>query len=77
MSSFCASKSISTDPAYKAECLKAAQSLADELVSLGFDARVAPATGHPFVVAHHDGAKRGRAARALFTAIMMCSRLIR
>ncbi|MGY6662394.1 MAG: hypothetical protein ACXIVO_08745, partial [Glycocaulis sp.] len=49
-------KSISTDPAYKADCLQAAQSLADELSALGFDARVAPAIGHPFVVAHHEGA---------------------
>jgi acetylornithine deacetylase/succinyl-diaminopimelate desuccinylase-like protein len=49
-------RSISTDPAYKADCLKAAESLAAELNGLGFDARVAPTTGHPMVVAHHDGA---------------------
>jgi acetylornithine deacetylase/succinyl-diaminopimelate desuccinylase-like protein len=29
--------------------------LADELTSLGFEARVAPTQGHPMVVAHHDG----------------------
>lgn len=47
--------SISTDPAYAAQCLTAAQQLADELTTLGFDARVAPTPGHPMVVAHHDG----------------------
>lgn len=47
--------SISTDPAYAADCRAAAQQLADELASLGFDARVAPTPGHPMVVAHHDG----------------------
>lgn len=47
--------SISTDPAYAADCQKAAQLLADELAGLGFAARVAPTPGHPMVVAHHDG----------------------
>jgi acetylornithine deacetylase/succinyl-diaminopimelate desuccinylase-like protein len=48
-------ESVSTDPAYAPECQKAAQLLADELTSLGFDARVAQTPGHPMVVAHHDG----------------------
>ena len=48
-------QSISTDPAYAEQCLKAAQQLADELTGLGFEARVAPTPGHPMVVAHHDG----------------------
>lgn len=47
--------SVSTDPAYADQCLRAAQLLADELAGLGFDARVAPTPGHPMVVAHHDG----------------------
>ncbi|MDV3458360.1 M20/M25/M40 family metallo-hydrolase [Sphingomonas sp. HF-S4] len=47
--------SISTDPAYAEQCLAAAQVLTDELVALGFEARVAPTPGHPMVVAHHDG----------------------
>ncbi|MBA15180.1 MAG: hypothetical protein CMN73_02365 [Sphingomonas sp.] len=47
--------SISTDPAHKDDCLRAAQSQADELSELGFTARVAPTEGHPMVVAHHDG----------------------
>ena len=47
--------SISTDPAYAAQCRAAAQTLCDELTDLGFTARVAPTPGHPMVVAHHDG----------------------
>ncbi|WP_020592922.1 dipeptidase [Kiloniella laminariae] len=45
-------ESISTDPAYKAECLRAAQWLERELKSLQFDASVRPTPGHPMVVAH-------------------------
>ncbi|QRM53741.1 dipeptidase [Sinorhizobium sp. BG8] len=48
-------KSISTDPAYGAECRKAAEWLVAELRSLGFDAAVRETPGHPMVVAHHDG----------------------
>ncbi len=48
-------KSISTDPAYTDDCRKAAEYLVDDLVSIGFEARVADTTGHPMVVAHHDG----------------------
>ncbi len=50
-------KSISTDPAYKAECRRAAEWLVTELRSLGFDATVRDTAGHPMVVAHHAGAK--------------------
>jgi len=52
----CRIKSISTDPAYKEECARAASWLVDYLKSLGFDASVRPTPGHPMVVAHHDGA---------------------
>ncbi|MEM0945259.1 MAG: M20/M25/M40 family metallo-hydrolase [Pseudomonadota bacterium] len=48
-------QSISTDPAFASECQKAAEWLAGDLASIGFDARVAPTPGHPMVVAHHDG----------------------
>ncbi|WP_084583966.1 M20/M25/M40 family metallo-hydrolase [Sphingomonas azotifigens] len=47
--------SISTDPAYAADCRRAAEQLAAELAELGFDTRVADTPGHPMVVAHHDG----------------------
>ena len=45
-------KSISTDPAYAAECRKAAEWIAGELTGLGFDASARPTPGHPVVVAH-------------------------
>jgi acetylornithine deacetylase/succinyl-diaminopimelate desuccinylase-like protein len=44
--------SISTDPAYKAECRRTGQWLADELAALGFDASLRDTAGHPMVVAH-------------------------
>ncbi len=47
--------SISTDPAYKGDCDKAADWLVADLVALGFDASKRPTPGHPMVVAHHDG----------------------
>ncbi len=49
-------KSISTDPAYSADCRKAAEWLAGELVGLGFEASVRQTSGHPMVVGHHLGA---------------------
>lgn len=48
-------QSISTDPAYAAECRKAAEWLVEELTSIGFDASVRDTPGHPMVVAHHAG----------------------
>ncbi|WP_373356523.1 M20/M25/M40 family metallo-hydrolase [Pseudoroseicyclus sp. CXY001] len=44
--------SISTDPAYKADCAKAAEVLVADLASIGFDASARPTPGHPMVVAH-------------------------
>ena len=49
-------KSISTDPAYKSDCRKAAEWLVEDLKSIGFAASVRDTPGHPMVVAHHDGA---------------------
>ena len=48
-------QSISTDPAYAAECRKAAEWLVDDLESIGFEASVRQTPGHPMVVAHHAG----------------------
>ncbi|HEY8576381.1 MAG TPA: M20/M25/M40 family metallo-hydrolase [Devosia sp.] len=45
-------KSISTDPAYAAECERAARWIVDELLTIGFDASARPTPGHPVVVAH-------------------------
>jgi acetylornithine deacetylase/succinyl-diaminopimelate desuccinylase-like protein len=54
-------RSISTDPAYTAECRAAADWLAADLASIGFDATVRPTPGHPMVVAH-DRSARGPSA---------------
>lgn len=56
MFALCRIKSISTDPAYKAECRTAAQWLVDYLGTLGFTASVRDTAGHPMVVGHHLGA---------------------
>ena len=50
--------SISTDPAYRAECAKAADWLVEDLKSLGFDAAARKTPGHPMVVGHSGGAGR-------------------
>ncbi|MGB8621782.1 MAG: M20/M25/M40 family metallo-hydrolase [Paracoccaceae bacterium] len=47
--------SISTDPAYKAECDKAADWLVEDLKSIGFDVSKRATPGHPMVVAHSGG----------------------
>ena len=44
--------SISTDPAFKPDCARAADWLVADLQSLGFDAAKRPTPGHPMVVAH-------------------------
>jgi len=47
--------SISTDPAYKADCRRAAQWLADDFKSIGFKSELRDTPGHPVVFAHHSG----------------------
>lgn len=42
--------SISTDPAYAADCRAAAEHVANDLASLGFSTEVRPTDGHPVVV---------------------------
>jgi len=49
--------SVSTDPKYDADTRRAAEFIATELKSIGFDATVRKTIGHPMVVAHHDGPK--------------------
>ena len=44
--------SISTDPAFKADCARAADILVADLQGLGFAASARPTQGHPMVVAH-------------------------
>jgi acetylornithine deacetylase/succinyl-diaminopimelate desuccinylase-like protein len=50
--------SISTDPAFKPDCARAADWLASDLKTLGFDARSAPTPGHPMVVGHGGTGQR-------------------
>jgi len=47
--------SISTDPAFKADCDRAADVLVADLQSIGFDASKRQTPGHPMVVAHTGG----------------------
>ncbi|MFK8076889.1 MAG: dipeptidase [Granulosicoccus sp.] len=47
--------SISTDPAYKDSCLKAANWLVDDLKDIGFEAARHDTPGHPMVVGHQMG----------------------
>ena len=50
--------SISTDPAWKADCARAADWLVAELQSLGFAAESRATPGHPMVVAHGGTGER-------------------
>ncbi len=50
--------SISTDPSYAPDCIRAADWLVAELADLGFDAARRETPGHPMVVAHGDGPGR-------------------
>ena len=49
-------QSISTDPAYKDECQKAADWLVSDLNSIGFNASKRETPGHPMVIGHSEGA---------------------
>ena len=48
--------SISTDPAYKDQCRAAAEHVAADLKSIGFEATVRATAGHPVVVGKSNGA---------------------
>jgi acetylornithine deacetylase/succinyl-diaminopimelate desuccinylase-like protein len=52
-------KSISADPAYKADCREAAGWCARTLSEIGIEASVRDTIGHPMVVGHYDGAGPG------------------
>jgi acetylornithine deacetylase/succinyl-diaminopimelate desuccinylase-like protein len=56
-------RSISTDPAYAAECRACADWHAADLASIGFAAQARPTAGHPIVVGHH---RAGPGPSALF-----------
>ena len=64
-------QSVSTDPAYAAQCQKAAEHVAADLHSLGFDTSVRPTAGHPVVIGKSGNGKTaphsgGSAPRVLF-----------
>jgi len=64
-------KSISADPAFAGECKAAAEHLAKDIASIGFDAEVRPTAGHPAIVAKNyktNGSKGhdGKRPHALF-----------
>lgn len=48
-------KSVSTDPAFKADTRQAAEVMVGQLRELGFDSSLRDTPGHPMVVGHHDG----------------------
>jgi acetylornithine deacetylase/succinyl-diaminopimelate desuccinylase-like protein len=58
--------SVSTDPAYKSHCARAAAWCADQLKSMGFAARVVPTTGHPMVVGHDEPRPINKGPHVLF-----------
>lgn len=58
--------SISTDPAYKLDCARAADWLVADLAGLGFTAQSRPTPGHPMVVAHGQGPSTGDGRHLLF-----------
>ncbi|MGB3864146.1 MAG: M20/M25/M40 family metallo-hydrolase [Xanthobacteraceae bacterium] len=53
-------KSISADPAFAGDCKAAAEYLAGDIASLGFNAEVRPTGGHPAIVAKPKSANGAR-----------------
>jgi len=59
--------SISTDPAYKADCRRTAERIVADLARLGFSAALRDTPGHPMVVAHFEPkAAHGKVPHFLF-----------
>jgi acetylornithine deacetylase/succinyl-diaminopimelate desuccinylase-like protein len=60
-------KSISADPAFSADCKAAADHLAADIATLGFETQVRPTAGHPAIIAKRNGsADKGARPHALF-----------
>src|ERR1700750_191102 len=57
-------KSISADPAFAGECKAAAEHLARDIASIGFEAEVRPTAGHPPIVAKSHNNSNGKANAA-------------
>ena len=58
--------SISTDPAFKGSCRKAADWCCEALRSIGFEATVRPTKGHPMVVGHDRKSSKPGKPHVLF-----------
>ena len=58
--------SISTQPEYAGECMRAAEWVREQLSGLGLEATVRPTAGHPVVVAHHPGPAGYKGPHVLF-----------
>src|SRR5215212_7492610 len=58
-------KSISADPAFAADCKAAAEHLARDIATLGFEADIRPTAGHPAIVAKINGTGNGKGNREL------------
>ncbi|HYA07086.1 MAG TPA: M20/M25/M40 family metallo-hydrolase, partial [Xanthobacteraceae bacterium] len=52
-------QSVSTDPAFAPQCRKAAEHVAADLKSLGFDVSVRPTEGHPVVIGKSASGRSG------------------
>jgi len=60
-------QSVSTDPAYASQCHDAAESVAADLRTLGFETSLRPTGGHPVVIGKNaNSATNGHAPRVLF-----------
>jgi acetylornithine deacetylase/succinyl-diaminopimelate desuccinylase-like protein len=59
-------QSVSTDPAYAAQCRAAAEHVASDLRTLGFDTSVRATEGHPVVIGKSSGGANGMSPRVLF-----------
>ncbi len=53
--------SVSTDAAFKDQCRAAAEHVANDLKSIGFEAELRPTEGHPVVVGKSNGVSGPRA----------------
>src|ERR1700704_3110282 len=52
-------KSISADPAFAGDCKAAADHLAKDIATLGFETEVRPTAGHPAIIAKTNGGGNG------------------
>jgi acetylornithine deacetylase/succinyl-diaminopimelate desuccinylase-like protein len=59
-------QSVSTDPAYAAQCRAAAEHVAADLRTVGFDTSVRATAGHPVVIGKSANGVNGKSPRVLF-----------